>query len=128
MSTKGRKHPPDCGHCSSETRAKISAARRAQPGRAQTADTRARISAGMRKPDDEVEYFAAHHRMRRYKPRTGVCSQCGQTHSRMEFALRHDAGAKRLSKWGKWFSTDFEDYVEMCPACHRNYDRAAAAS
>jgi hypothetical protein len=128
MTMKGKKHPPGCGHCSPETRAKISAARRGR-GHPQSEETRAKIAAGLRKPDDQIEYAAAHARMWKYKERTNVCAGCGATDVKLDFALLREAKRTRVSKWGngrRRFSTNFDDYVEMCAPCHQTYDRADA--
>ncbi len=60
---------------------------------------------------DNVSLNELHKWVRRWKSKTGVCSNCGQ---------------KRYTEWanidGK-YRRKLEDYIELCAPCHRRKDK-----
>jgi hypothetical protein len=82
--------------------------------------------------DDDIGYAAAHLRIRseRGPAREYDCLHCGEPAG--EWALNHDAPAARLRsetrrKWEVVFSPNPDDYLPLCPSCHRTYDIQGAA-
>ena len=53
--------------------------------------------------------------LKRKYPRTGVCQNpdcSGKPYSRTEYA----------NLWGHKYTKNVDDFMEMCPSCHKNYD------
>lgn len=63
---------------------------------------------------DAASYQAIHQYLLKYYPKTGVCEECGKRSKRTEHALIH----------GRHYSRNREDYRELCPGCHHQYDQA----
>jgi hypothetical protein len=64
---------------------------------------------------DRCLYAKIHHQLRKENPKTKVCEFCGTTKAkRYEWAL----------KKGHDYSTNIEDYFELCMSCHRKYDNS----
>lgn len=64
-------------------------------------------------------YYAAHLWLRLHHPKTGVCSTCGGSERRTDWAWRHGGT-------GMPFSRDRRDYIELCRSCHVTVDQAEA--
>lgn len=74
-----------------------------------------------RKPQEVVEYRAAHVRLG--KAREHTCVDCEGPAS--EWSLNHDADALVSNDkytMGKEYSLNPEDYSPRCRSCHRKYD------
>lgn len=75
----------------------------------------------------DISYVGIHQRAGRVLPR--VCAKCGETEGRLECALNHaDApeGNLRESPFRgsiRIHSISTDDYIRLCPPCHRNFDR-----
>jgi hypothetical protein len=68
---------------------------------------------------DAVTRVAAHSWLRRHFPKTGVCEECkdpvGATgHAGTHFAYKGPNGE---------YSRERGDYLELCPTCHRRFDK-----
>lgn len=67
---------------------------------------------------DEAGYVAIHTWLRKQHPKTGTCEECGanvgaEGQHGTHYAFRHH---------GTPYTRDREDYRELCPACHVNFD------
>ena len=69
---------------------------------------------------DAASYAAIHLWVRRHKPRTGICSQCG---SQPVPRGRNKVGTNFANLSGE-YRRDLDDYVELCVSCHRLMDNA----
>lgn len=94
-----------------EHRANISAANK---GRPKSAAHRAKLSAAKRA--NALTYKAAHTRFQREWPKQGRCEECGHA-GKTEWCWLH-----QHDQPGAW-SLDRSDYREMCPKCHKAFDR-----
>jgi len=59
---------------------------------------------------DSAGYIAIHEWVRRSKPRTGVCTNCGEE------------GRTEWSNVDHTYRRNLDDYVELCHRCHHNHD------
>jgi 5-methylcytosine-specific restriction endonuclease McrA len=95
-----------------EHRANISAANKGKP---KSPEHRAQISAARRA--DDLTYKAAHTRFLREWPKQGRCKEC-QRVGKTEWCWLH-----QRDQPGGW-SLNRADYREMCPTCHKAFDRS----
>lgn len=65
---------------------------------------------------DDVGYVAAHLWLIQHYPKSGICESCGE-HRKTQHAF---SGAT-----GSW-SRNRDDYLELCPSCHKRFDLAKA--
>lgn len=61
---------------------------------------------------EDLGYYALHRYLRDHFPKSGVCSECGGSTRRTEWALIR----------GRSYSRDIQDYRELCRECHMIYD------
>lgn len=67
---------------------------------------------------DAVGRIQAHAWLNRNNPKSGVCERCGE-HRKTHLAFK---GAN-----GEW-SRNRDDYLELCPSCHKRFDLAKSAT
>jgi hypothetical protein len=67
---------------------------------------------------EEVGRIAAHLWLLQTSPKTGICERCGKS------AKTHHAFKGENGKW----SRNREDYLELCPSCHKRFDLAKEAA
>jgi hypothetical protein len=60
---------------------------------------------------DDANYRSLHEWIRKYYPLTGICECCGSGDRKTQLA--------NIS--GKYLR-DLDDYIEMCPGCHKSFD------
>lgn len=65
---------------------------------------------------DDVGYKSIHDWVRRYKTKTGICTHC-----------RKDKGTLtgHATQWANidaLYRRNLDDYIELCPSCHKRYD------
>jgi hypothetical protein len=118
---RGRKQTPEA------IAARSAAIKRAHAeGRMHVIDT-----SGLRGPDtsqwkgDDVQYRAAHGRLRSHRGNPEICEHCdGQAD---EWALKLDAEVIKIQttgpRIGLHYSPRPSDYIALCRRCHRLYDR-----
>lgn len=63
--------------------------------------------------NDKNTYRNIHRRLCRNNPKLGICAKCEKEHPRTHWALLK----------GKEYSENIEDYWELCPLCHKEYDK-----
>lgn len=66
---------------------------------------------------DNASYSAIHHFLKRNFPKSGECDECGKI-AKTQYALIH----------GRSYSREREDYRELCPRCHMQYDHGGERS
>ena len=105
---------PAFGHTvSTDARARIGAAQR---GKKVSLETKMKLSesrTGERNHQwrgDEAGYKALHMWVNRHRPRTGICSECGEV------------GDTEYANLSGRYLRDLDDYAEKCDSCHRNFD------
>lgn len=74
---------------------------------------------------DNIQYRAAHARLRSQRGKPDVCAHCGgEAH---EWALRNEAEIVMIQatgpRIGLRYSPRPDDYISLCRPCHRLYDR-----
>jgi hypothetical protein len=82
-------------------------------------------AAGSRKPDDEIGYRAAHHRVRSARGPASAhsCVDCGST--ARDWSLRRNAAVTHTAPSNGYpcrISPDPNDYEPRCKKCHGVYD------
>ena len=65
---------------------------------------------------DNVGYFGIHSWIRKYKEKTGICQHCNKNVGIVYPNSTHFANKDHQYK------RDLEDYMELCPSCHKKYD------
>lgn len=76
--------------------------------------------------DENPSYIAVHKRMLRSNSKIGKCVACktfaGSTgYTGTQWALLH-GNATHIDDYGREYSVNLEDYVEICRSCHKLYD------
>jgi len=65
---------------------------------------------------DAVGYKCLHDWVKRYKPKTGICSHC-----KVNYGTRR-GHATQWANVNHSYRRNLDDYIELCPACHKKYD------
>jgi hypothetical protein len=67
---------------------------------------------------DDVGYKNMHVWVARHKTKTGICSHCG---------VDRGTATGRATHWANidhTYRRNLDDYIELCPSCHKKYDLA----
>ena len=73
---------------------------------------------GRRKPTSPHRVISIHNFLRRRNPKTGVCRLCGKEVGATGRSGTHYAFLRHPEP----HTTDPEDYIEVCPSCHKKMD------
>lgn len=70
---------------------------------------------------DEISYFTAHDRLRRWRGPASECVHCSSS-GPYQWAYDREKAKKRLVEDGMPYSPDVNDYIPLCVSCHKRYD------
>lgn len=110
-----------------ETRAKMSAAHK---GQQVPAEVRERIAAAQRGPlsptwkGSSAAYVTKHRWMLRNFTKTGSCELCGKTPPTPRGRQTGTLWANKNHRYDRDLTRVREDWIELCPKCHKGYDKA----
>lgn len=65
---------------------------------------------------DDVGYKNIHEWVKRHKAKTGVCEHCRANRGTSSGHATHWANIDHA------YRRDLDDYIELCPSCHKKYD------